>query len=110
MLFVRRDDDHVAGADLFDRSAPPLDASAAGRYDQPLSERVRVPRGARARLERDEPGADARRLLRREERIDAHRAGEVLVGTFCGRLRAGVLNVHAFPFPSQSSRGDVPSR
>src|SRR6266516_4370102 len=51
MLLVGRDPYGIASLDLADRAAPSLNA-ADPRYDmQRLAERVRVPRGPRARLE-----------------------------------------------------------
>src|SRR5215207_3997173 len=53
VLYPRREPDHVAGTDLLDRPALALHPAAAGRDDQGLAERVRVPRRPRAGLERD---------------------------------------------------------
>jgi hypothetical protein len=71
-----------------------LHAPAPGRDDQSLAERMRVPRRARARLEGDESGADARRLERREQGIDANRAGETFRRSNRGRLRSGMYDIH----------------
>ena len=46
MPFAGREPDDVAGADLLDRPAVPLNASTARRDDQRLPEWVRVPGGA----------------------------------------------------------------
>src|SRR5207249_1175572 len=51
--------DHVTQPDFLHRSAFALDPAAAGGDDQCLSQRVRVPRGPCARLERDAGTADA---------------------------------------------------
>ena len=59
MLFARREPDHVAGPDFLDRPAPTLRPAAAGRHDQGLAERMRVPCGTGAGLEGD-AGATAR--------------------------------------------------
>ena len=53
VLLARREPDDVAGADLLDRAALALHAAEAGGDEQRLAERVRVPRGAGARLEGD---------------------------------------------------------
>src|SRR5215208_7306393 len=50
VFFTRWKPDDVTGANFLDRSAPALDASGAGCDDQRLAERLRVPRGAGARL------------------------------------------------------------
>src|SRR5260221_9732696 len=54
--------DNVAGADHLDRSPVALDPAAAGSNDQGLTERMRVPGGSCARLERDQSAARPRRL------------------------------------------------
>ena len=59
VLLARREPDDVARPDLLDRPALALHAAAAGQHDQRLTERVRVPRRARAGLEGD--GAHRRR-------------------------------------------------
>ena len=76
VLLAGREPDHIAGADFLDRSALALRPAAAGGDDQRLAERVRMPCGAGARLERDARAAYAGRLGSIEERVDAHRAGE----------------------------------
>src|SRR5438874_11888029 len=53
VLFTRRDPDHVAGPDLFDRPTPALRAAHAGDDDECLTEWMRLPGGAGARLECD---------------------------------------------------------
>ena len=59
VLLVRREPDHVTRTDLLDRAAFALNPAAAGRDDQGLTERMRVPCRARARLECDEGAPDA---------------------------------------------------
>src|SRR5437016_10077114 len=78
MLFARRAPDHVAGPDDPDRAAPALHEAAARRDDERLTERMRVPITARAWLERYVGAARACRSGRLEERVNAHRAGEIL--------------------------------
>src|SRR5208337_766664 len=53
VLLARLEPDDVAGPDLLDRAALPLRAPETGGDKQRLPERVRMPRGARARLEGD---------------------------------------------------------
>ena len=53
VLLAGREPDHIAGPDLLDRSALALSPAAAGRHDQGLTERMRMPCGPRARLEGD---------------------------------------------------------
>ena len=95
VLLAGREPDDVAGPDLLDRAALALRPAAAGGDDQRLAERMRVPGGARAGLEGDAGAADARRVRRLEQRIDAHRAGEPLRRSLAGRLRAASLDFHA---------------
>src|SRR5689334_7339061 len=58
----RRKPHHVAWADLFDRPALALYPAESRRHNQRLTKRMRVPRRARAGLERDLRGADTGRL------------------------------------------------
>src|SRR5215831_4999093 len=51
VLFVRRNPDDVARLDLADFAAPALYPARAGDDEQGLAERMRVPGGARTRLE-----------------------------------------------------------
>jgi hypothetical protein len=51
MLFAGRTYDDIPGADFPFTASSALDPTAAGSYDQPLSERMSMPRGARAGLE-----------------------------------------------------------
>ena len=86
VLLARREPDHVAGPDFLDRPALALRPAAAGRHDQRLAQRVRVPRGPGARLEGDAGAGDARRIGRLEQRIDPNRAGEPIRRPLAGRL------------------------
>jgi hypothetical protein len=65
MLLAGRNPDHVARPDFLDRPAPALHPAAAGRHDQGLAERMRVPCRARAGLEGD-AGAERTRPERAE--------------------------------------------
>ena len=51
VLLAGREPDHITGPDLFDRSAFALDASAASRNDESLTEWMRMPCSPRTRLE-----------------------------------------------------------
>ena len=53
MLLTGRKPDHIAWPDLLDRAVPTLRPTKAGCDDQRLTEWMRMPRGASARLERD---------------------------------------------------------
>src|SRR5689334_8173077 len=86
MLLARREPDHVAGTDLLGRTAVALYPAATRRDDQGLAQRVGVPRGAGARLERDAGPGDARRVGRLEQRVHANRPGEIVRRSLAGRL------------------------
>src|SRR5437667_3427792 len=77
VFLTGRERDHVTGANLLDRAAPTPGASAARRHDERLTERVGVPCGPSAWLERDARGDDARRIGGFEQRIDANGTGEI---------------------------------
>lgn len=59
MFFSRRKPNDVAWPDFLDRASLALSATAARYHDQGLTEWMRVPRGASARLERDARGRSA---------------------------------------------------
>ena len=89
-----REPDDIAGPDFLDRPALRLCPAEPGRDDQRLAERMRVPRTARARLERDVPAGYARRIARLEQWVDAHRASEVIRRSLGGRPRAVSCDLH----------------
>src|SRR5437764_12935788 len=66
MLLARREPDHIAGSNLLDWPGPAPRASEAGRHNERLAQRVCMPRGPRARLERYARADDARRIGRFE--------------------------------------------
>src|SRR3954466_14443776 len=78
VLLVRRTPHDVAGTNDMHGPALALHVAAAGRADQRLAERMRVPVAARARLEGDIRAARARRRRRLEQLVDTYGAGKVL--------------------------------
>jgi hypothetical protein len=94
VLLAGREPNDIAGVDLFDRATPSLRASAAGRDDEGLAERMGVPCCARAGLEGDVCANRARGLRRVEERIDTHFTGEVVGGSRARGLRATGNDFH----------------
>src|SRR5580765_7200315 len=86
VLLTRREPDHVAGANLLDRATPAPGEPATRRHDQRLAQRMRVPRRSSARFEGDAGADHSRGIWRGEQRVDAHRAREVLGRSLSGRL------------------------
>src|SRR5947199_10723431 len=82
MLRVRRKPDDVTRPDFLDRTALALRPSDARRDDQRLTERMCMPGGARARLERNACATHTRRFGRLEKRVNAHRAGKIFSRPF----------------------------
>src|SRR3954463_12053379 len=97
MLFARRKPDNVTRPDLFDRSAPALRASGTGSDDQRLPERMGMPRGARAGLERHGGADNASGSRSLKQRIYPDGAGEPFGRTLSGRLRTYSLDLHETP-------------
>src|SRR5690348_16432290 len=64
MLLAGRDPDHITGANVLGRFPLALNPAATSSDDQGLTERMRVPRRARAGLEGDEVHTDTGRLRR----------------------------------------------
>src|SRR4051812_33847221 len=94
VLFARGKPDDVTGSNLFNGSAPALDAARPGCHDQRLAERMGVPGGARAGLEchgrtRSSGGSGGLK-----ERIDTDGAGKPVTGSFRGRLRTCSSDLH----------------
>jgi len=54
VFLARREPNHVTGPDFFNRPAPALHTPAAGGHDQGLPQRMGVPGGPGAGLERDD--------------------------------------------------------
>jgi hypothetical protein len=71
-----REPDHVPGTDLLDRTAFALNPVAAGRDDESLTERMRMPCSPRARLEGYAGTLDKCRIAYLKKRIDPYGASE----------------------------------
>src|SRR2546423_330649 len=67
---------HNPPAYFADRPAFTLHPAAAGRHDERLAERMRMPSGASAGFKGDAGATRAGRRRRLEQWVDAHRAGE----------------------------------
>lgn len=83
---TRRKPNHIAGPNLFDRPAFALRPAETERDDQRLTERMGVPRSTSSRLEGDAGTGGAGRSFGLEQRVDAHRAGKPVGGTWSGGL------------------------
>src|SRR3954454_16426950 len=95
MLLLRRDPDRVAGADLLDRAVPCLHPPDARDDVQRLPERMGVPGGARAGLERHPHRLDPRRLGSLDDRVLPHRPGGPFAAPAPRRDRNRPGDVHA---------------
>src|ERR1019366_3555000 len=82
VLLSRRKPDHVTRPDFFDWTTPALHPAAPGRHNQGLAQRVGVPCRSSAGLEGDTGAENPRRRGRVEERVNSHRAGEILFWSF----------------------------
>jgi hypothetical protein len=94
-----RNPDHVTGPNSsigpLQRCARPL----PGRHDKGLAQRMGVPRGPGSGLERDTRAGHTRRIGRLEERVDAHRAGEILASISIPSATGHSLQVFRVPSP-----------
>jgi hypothetical protein len=70
--------DDIAGPDFAHGLALGLNAADTGDDVKRLTKRVRMSGGARSRFESHTVGNDARRSLRRNDRVLPNRAGEIL--------------------------------
>src|SRR5579859_8101955 len=70
MLLPGRKPYHITGPDFFDQATPTLYAPAAGRDDQSLAERMRVPCCPRARLKGYAGALNKRRVGRLKQRVN----------------------------------------
>lgn len=94
MAFARLEPHDVAGPDLLDRPALALHAAAPGGHHQCLSERMRMPGRARARLKGHGIAGATGRIANRKKRIDAHGAGKPVGRPRRRRLGSCSLDVH----------------
>ena len=104
VFLTRLEPDHVAGPDFLDGPADTLDAAPARDDDQRLAQRMGMPCGAGAGLERDDRGSRASRVIRLEQGIDAHRASKPVRRTFDGGLGTISLDVHEEKMRLQEAR------
>jgi hypothetical protein len=86
MFLTRRYPDNITRPNFLDWAPPALHETAAGRHDQYLTERVGVPCGPGAGLERDTCAERACRIICLEQGVNAHRAGKILSRSFSGGL------------------------
>jgi hypothetical protein len=107
MFFSRRNPDHIAGTDLADWAALGLKTADARYHVQRLTERMAMPRGSRTGLEGHPVRDQARRRLRRNDRILPHGAGKILFRRLASRPRAGEMDIHGLP-PVMADVGSPP--
>src|SRR6478752_5003550 len=94
VLFPGRNPHDIAGPDLVDRSTLTLKAADAFSHVQGLPERMGMPCGARARLERHPAADDPHRSLRRDDRVLPDSPGEALFWSATRRPRTSLDNFH----------------
>src|SRR3954470_23929542 len=99
VLFARGEPHDVAGANLFNRSAPALDPAGPGCHDQRLTERMGVPGGARGWLKCHRRTRNSGGSGGLNRRIDTDGAGKPVTGSFRRRLRTCSSDLHGeLPF------------
>lgn len=89
-----RKPDNIAGVNLLNRTALPLDPPASRRDNQCLAEGMRMPRRSRSWLKRDAGARNSRRFRSLEERVNANRTGKPVRRAFAGGLRSIALDIH----------------
>ena len=80
VFLVRRHPHYVSRPDFLNRITPALHPASAGRHDQNLTERMRVPCRMRTGFKCDVGGRGIRLALCLEQGIDAHGTNEVFAG------------------------------
>ena len=80
MLLARREPDHIAGVNFFNRIPLALRPPATGHDNQGLTKRMGVPCRSRAGLERDTGASRACRSVCLKQRVNAYRAGKPVAG------------------------------
>src|SRR4051794_28919708 len=94
VLFAGGEPHDVTGANLFNGSAPALDAAGPGGHDQRLAERMGMPRGACAWLECNGRTRSSGGSGGLKQRIDTDGACKPVTGSFRGRLRTCSSDLH----------------
>ena len=95
VFLAGREPDHITRPDLLDWSAFAPGPTAACRDDEGLTERMRMPRSPRTRIESYASTLNKCRIrCLEQQRIDRYRASEPLRRTPDGRLRANSFDVH----------------
>jgi hypothetical protein len=85
---------HIARSDFYFWFALALHPPAAGCHNQGLSERMNMPSGASAGLERDANAEDASRFDRLKQGVNTYSSCKILFWAFAGRLRAAFFDFH----------------
>ena len=89
MLHPWRAPDHVASFDFLYAASPFAGSANPGSNEKVLPFRVNVPCGSGPRLESDVCAGKGRRIICREQRLNAYIACKIFGRPFDGRLRAG---------------------
>src|SRR5215510_5906167 len=93
MLLAGGKPDDITWPDFLPRAAHALRPAAAICDDERLAQRMRVPSGARARLECDDDSTDTRGMAALEPRVHPHRPGEVFCRSLARRLRTSSFDL-----------------
>src|SRR5439155_3520517 len=86
--------DDIAGTNLLDRTALALHPTETACNNERLTKRMRVPRCASSRLERDTRTGGACWRICLKQRIDSNRASEPISRSLRGCLRADSFDFH----------------
>jgi hypothetical protein len=109
MFFARLKPYYIARPDFFNRPAPTLRPTKAGRDDQRLAEWMCMPGGAGTRFERDACTPNACRFGCLEQRVNANCAGKIFGWPFAGSLRTRSFYLHVSGFLLLSTINSQPS-
>src|SRR5205814_2642078 len=94
-----RKPNHITGPNFFNRSTLSLHPANTRCDNERLTKRMRVPCGARARLERDARARGACRSICLKQRINQHRASKPIGRSIRGCLRADSFDFHIYLTP-----------
>src|SRR5258708_39879245 len=110
VLPAGRKPDDIAGPDLLDGSAFPLNPAAPSRYNQRLPERMSMPSSACTRLKSHAGTAHACRIRCLKQWIDSYGAIKPRRRSLRGRLRASSFDFHLLNSLNQTTFSGINCR